>query len=73
VLTRYGQDQLREQALYWSFLAQAYLRAGHRAEAAETLETVRAFASQTRSARVDERIAMLRSAIEAEVIAEVSG
>jgi hypothetical protein len=63
VLTRYGQDQTREQALYWSFLAQAYLNAGQRAEAAQALTTATSYAIMTSSARVDEGIALLRHAI----------
>jgi transcriptional regulator with XRE-family HTH domain len=63
VLTRYGQDQTREQALYWSFLAQAYLNAGQRAEAAQALATASSYAARTSSARVDEKIALLRRAL----------
>ncbi len=63
VLTRYGQDQVREQALYWSFLAEAHLNAGQRAEAADALQTAAGYASLTRSARVDARIAQLRHAL----------
>jgi transcriptional regulator with XRE-family HTH domain len=63
VLTRYGQDQTREQALYWSFLTQAYLNAGQRAEAAQALATASSYAARTSSARVDHRIALLRHAL----------
>lgn len=63
VLTRYGQDQTREQALYWSFLTQAYLNAGQRAEAAQALATASGYAARTSSARVDHRIALLRHAL----------
>jgi transcriptional regulator with XRE-family HTH domain len=61
-LTRYGQGQTREQALYWSFLAEAYLQAGQRAEAAQALATAGRYAARTSSARVDKRIALLRHA-----------
>jgi transcriptional regulator with XRE-family HTH domain len=63
VLTRYGQDQTREQALYWSFLAQAYLNAGQRAEAGQALATASGYAAQTSSARVEQRITSLRDAL----------
>jgi hypothetical protein len=63
VLTRYGQDQTREQALYWSFLAQAYLNADQRAEAAQALATASSYAARTSSARVDQRIALLSHAL----------
>jgi transcriptional regulator with XRE-family HTH domain/thioredoxin-like negative regulator of GroEL len=63
VLTRYGQDQTREQALYWSFLAEAYLNAGQRAEAAQALATASSYAARTSSARVDQKIALLRHAL----------
>jgi transcriptional regulator with XRE-family HTH domain len=63
VLTRYGQEQTREQALYWSFLAQAYLNAGQHAEAAQALATASGYAERTSSARVDEKITLLRSAL----------
>jgi hypothetical protein len=36
-LTRYAPGQSREQAPYWSFLAEPYLQAGQRAEAAQAL------------------------------------
>ncbi len=62
-LTRYGPGQTREQALYWSFLAEAYLQAGQRAEAAQALSTAGRYAAWTSSARVDERIALLRHAL----------
>lgn len=63
VLTRYGQDQTREQALYWSFLAHAYLKAGQRAEAAQALATATSYAERTSSARVDDRITLLKHAL----------
>jgi len=63
VFTLYGPDQVREQALYWSFLAEAHLNAGQRAEAADTLRTASSYAALTRSARVDARITMLRRAL----------
>ena len=63
-LTRYGPGQTREQALYWSFLAEAYLHAGQRAEAAQALSAADTYAARTSSARVDERIALLRHALQ---------
>jgi transcriptional regulator with XRE-family HTH domain len=63
-LTRYGPGQTREQALYWSFLAEAYLQAGQRAEAAQALSTAGRYAARTSSARVDQRIALLRHALQ---------
>jgi transcriptional regulator with XRE-family HTH domain len=68
VLTRYGQDQTREQALYWSFLAQAHLNVGQRAEAAQALATASSYAERTSSARVGERIAVLRKALGADPV-----
>lgn len=63
-LTRYGPGQTREQALYWSFLAEAYLQSGQRAEAAQALSAAGRYAAWTSSARVDERIALLRHALQ---------
>lgn len=62
-LSRYSTEHVREQALYWSFLAEAHLRAGQRAEAADALSTAVSYAKRTSSARVDRRVADLRQAI----------
>jgi transcriptional regulator with XRE-family HTH domain len=63
VLTRYNRDQVREQALYWSFLAEAHLNAGERAAAADVLETAARYAAATNSARANLRVANLRDAV----------
>jgi hypothetical protein len=63
VLTRYGPDQTREQALYRAFLARAYLNAGQRADAAQALQEAAQYAVRTSSARVDEQVTALRQAL----------
>jgi hypothetical protein len=51
-------------ALYWSFLAEAHLRAGQLAEAADAVAIAAGYAAGTASARVAARISGLRRALE---------
>lgn len=60
VLTRYSQQQVREQALYRAFLSEAHLNAGELDAAADALESAAAYAAATESARAWERIVHLR-------------
>lgn len=62
-LTRYSTDHTREMALYWSFLAEAHLRAGQRPEAADATAIADGYAAQTTSARVTARISELHRAL----------
>jgi transcriptional regulator with XRE-family HTH domain len=59
-LGRYSTEHRREMALYWSFLAEAYLRAGQRAEAADAIAIAAGYADGTASARVSTRITGMR-------------
>jgi len=61
VLTRYSPEQVREQALYRAFLAEAYLNTGDLDAAAEALESAAGYAAATASARAWERIVYLRA------------
>jgi transcriptional regulator with XRE-family HTH domain len=63
-LDSYQTAHTRETALYLSFLAEAYWRAGQLAEAAETLTEASTYAAATGSYRVDERITTLRRQLE---------
>jgi len=62
-LGRYSTEHRREMALYWSFLAEAHLRAGQRAEAADAVATAAGYADGTASARVATRISSLQWAL----------
>lgn len=55
-LGRYSTGHRREMALYWSFLAEAHLRAGQRPEAADAVAVAVGYAAGTASARVTARI-----------------
>ncbi len=55
-LGRYSTGHRREMALYWSFLAEAHLRAGQRSEAADAITIAVGYAAGTSSARVTARI-----------------
>ena len=55
-LGRYSTGHRREMALYWSFLAEAHLRAGQRPEAADAVTVAAGYAAGTASARVTARI-----------------
>ena len=56
VLARYPETSKRESALYWSWLSEAFARAGDTDRATETLDTVKDFARLVNSQRVDDRI-----------------
>lgn len=56
VLSRYPASAARESALYWSWLAESYVKSGEIDGAREALDTARQFASHVRSARADDRI-----------------
>jgi transcriptional regulator with XRE-family HTH domain len=62
-LGRYSTGHRREMALYWSFLAEAHLRAGQLAEAADAVDIAAGYAAGTTSARVDARITSLRRSL----------
>jgi transcriptional regulator with XRE-family HTH domain len=62
-LAQYSSENVRELALYWSFLAEAYLRAGQLAEASDALQAAAGYATGTSSARVGRRVAALRQAL----------
>jgi len=64
-LGRYSTEHVRELALYWSFLAEAHLRAGQRADAADALATAERHAEGTASTRVTRRITIIRHAVRA--------
>jgi transcriptional regulator with XRE-family HTH domain len=61
VLSRYPKESERESALYWSWLAEAYIRAGQLDQAQPAIETVRGFAESVRSQRVEDRVTILDS------------
>ena len=56
VLSRYPDTSNRENALYWSWLSEAYARSGDLEQAHATLDRVRDFAETVNSQRVDDRI-----------------
>ena len=62
-LDRYSSEHRREMALYWSFLAEAHLRAGQPADAADAVAIAARYAEGTASARVDIRISTLWRAL----------
>ena len=62
-LARYSTGHRREMALYWSFLAEAHLRAGQRPEAADAVAVADGYAAGTASARVTARISGLHRAL----------
>lgn len=63
VLSRYPKESERELALYWSWLAEAYLRAGQIDQAEPAMATVRRFAGSVRSQRVEDRMTILDSLV----------
>jgi transcriptional regulator with XRE-family HTH domain len=56
VLARYPADAARESSLYWSWLAEAYGRAGELDAAARALATAAGFATKVNSARANGRL-----------------
>jgi hypothetical protein len=62
-LGRYSTGHRREMALYWSFLAEAHLRARQLADAADAVATAAGYAVGTASARVTTRITSLQRAL----------
>jgi hypothetical protein len=62
-LGRYSTGHRREMALYWSFLAEAHLRAGQLADAADAVASAAGYAAGTASARVTTRISSLQRAL----------
>lgn len=62
-LADYRTEHVRETAMYLGFLAEAHLRAGERAEAADVLAEASAYAATTGSARVDGQLHALRDSL----------
>lgn len=62
-LGRYSTGHRREMSLYWSFLAEAHVRAGQLADAADAVATAAGYAAGTASARVTTRITRLQRAL----------
>ncbi|MFD0633555.1 helix-turn-helix domain-containing protein [Catenulispora yoronensis] len=60
VLSRYPEDAHRESSLYWSWLAEAYARAGELDQARQALDTAAGYAAQVNSPRADSRLVVVR-------------
>ena len=63
-LNGYATGHARETALYLAFLAEAHVRAGQRAEAADVLAEASTYAAGTGSHRVEQRLKALRRSLE---------
>jgi tetratricopeptide (TPR) repeat protein len=63
VLSRYPAEAARESALYWSWLAEAHVKAGEFDEAQVALVTARKFAARVHSHRANTRVAAVAEAI----------
>lgn len=65
VLESYDATHSRESALYWAFLAEAYVRSGELDAAGNALDRARGFAALVRSPRADDRVQRVQALISA--------